>query len=455
MSAPDAVAGRPRGFQWPFARLLQARTTWFLLERYTSTGLGFVLTAILARGSQLDHLAQYLAAYALMSVFEPLFAGAINGYLLRLLRRADGQAAAEEALRTTFWLMQALAVVFVAGAIGLFAMLRGDHLITQLFFLPILFTPWKLFSAPLIARDQFMRVTPVQVTANIAAGVLRIGVALATHSLVLIPLLMCLEPLVTGPVLKARAGVRLFGPRPVARVVAGQVLRQLPALMGAMGLVCLFYRTPVMLARLDLDSVQVVRIALAMQVMTALGVIQAALADSLIGPLAHALDQDEQFLKLLRIGSSVVFVFGLSVLGFVSLGGEWALRVAFGHRAIGIGPVVTALAPLCLCSGLLRLATTVINLRGRPVMMVQIWLVALAAQAGAALLLLHWRSPVIIALAMPISLGLGLATSLLSDGTRQAMVEVFTGFWKVLARPSEWGGVGDVMLGASPARRQR
>jgi len=426
---------------------LRSRVFWFVMERYSSLGFGFLLTAALARGTPLDRLAEYLAAFALISVFEPLFAGSVSGYLLKLIRSADSPAAAALTFRTTFWMMQAVAAVFVAGACALFLALPGDHLITALFFLQIFFTPWKLFSAPLIARDQFMRVTPVQVCANFIGGSMRVGVALATHNLLLIPVLMCIEPIISTPIIKARTGIKLFERPPLSKDVALVITRQLPSLMGVMVLVCLFYRSPVMLARLDLGAAAVVRVALALQVVSALSVIQNALSDSLIGPLAHALDADSRFMKLLSIGSAALVLYGLGVWVLLWLAGEPLLTVVFGKRAEMVGPIIAALAPLCLVSGLARLSNSVINLRARPSMMVIVWSGALAGQVLAGVLLAHWRSPLVIALMTPLSLLGGLALALLFGGARGYVAEVLFGFRRIILAPSQWPDALAVMVG--------
>jgi hypothetical protein len=317
--------------------------------------------------------------------------------------------------------------------------------ITALFFLQIVFTPWKLFSAPLIARDQFMRVTPVQAAANVIGGVARVGVALATHNLYLIPVLMCLEPVIAGPIIKSRGGTKLFGS--LSKTVAADLTRQLPSLMGVMVLVCLFYRSPVVLARMDLGSAEVVRLALAMQVVTAFGIIQAALADSLIGPLAHALDADSRFMRLLSIGSTVLLLYGLSVWVFLALAGQPLLTLAFGARADRIGLIISTIAPLCLVSGFVRLSNTVINLRARPVMMVIVWVGALAGQALAAQLMTHWRSPVVISAMTPISLAIGLCLALAFGGARAFITEILFGFRRIVASPSQWPEAFGIMLG--------
>ena len=426
---------------------LRSRVVWFVMERYSAAAFGFLLTASLTRGAQLDRLAEYLAAFALTSVFEPLFAASIGSYLLKVIRLAETPALADQTFRSIFWTMQGVAILFVGAAFALCLALPGDHLITALFFLQIVFTPWKLFTAPLIARDQFMRVIPVQVSANIVAGVVRVGVALATHNLYLIPVLMCLEAVIAGPIIKSRAGVKLLNRAPLSKEVTLTLARQLPALMGVMVLVCLFYRSPVMLAHFDLGAAAVVRIALAMQVVTAFGVIQAALADSLIGPLAHALDTDTHFMKLLSMGSAVQLVYGLAVCLLLWAFGQPLLSFAFGRRADMVGPIIAAVAPLCLLSGLARLTNTVINLRARPVLMVIIWGGALVGQGVAALLLLTWRSAFVVAVMMPVSLVIGLCLALLFGGARRYVAEVMFGFRRIVLSPSQWPAVMALMLG--------
>jgi O-antigen/teichoic acid export membrane protein len=444
--AAPARGGGPAALAARIGRALRSRAIWFVFERYSSIGFGFLLTATLTRGTQLDQLAEYLSAFALISVFEPLFAASISSYLLRLIREASSEAAGATAFRTVFWTMQGVAVVFVGLAFAVCLLSPGEHLITALFFVQILFSPWKLFSAPLYARDEFIKVTPVQVRSNLAGGVLRVAVALATHNLFVLPLLMCFETLVSGPIIARRSGVKLFGRPSLSPVVLRAVVRQLPSLMGVMLLVCLFYRSPVMLARLALGSADVVRVALAMQVITAAGVIQNALADSLIGPLAHALDQDGRFRQLLSIGSAVAVVYGLVAWAALATVGEPLLTFAFGRRAMMIGPIVAAIAPICMINGLVRLSNTAINLRARPVMMVVVWAGALAGQAVGFLVLSHWRLPIVVAAAPPLSLAFGAALGLLPAGSRVFMLDTLFGFRRVLFSPREWREAIAVML---------
>ncbi|HEX7761895.1 MAG TPA: hypothetical protein VF459_20475 [Caulobacteraceae bacterium] len=425
---------------------LRSRTVWFVLERYVSTGFGFALTATLTHVAPLEQLAEYLAAYALTSTFEPMFGAAINGYLLRLLRAARTEAEAAKVFRSTFWVMQIAAIVFVAGVFLTQGLRPGEHLLSSLFFLQIAFTPWKLFSAPLIAKDRFLQVTPVQVRANLIAGVLRVAAAIFSRNLLLLPILLCLEPILTAPVLKRRSGMTLLAWPLLSKATVIDVCRQLPVLMSAMGLVCLFYRSPVMLARLDLKAMDVVHVALAMQIITALAVIQNALADSLMGPLAMSINDDGRFKEMLSIGSLVAFAYGLCVWGGGAVFGEWGLTLLFGQRAAGVGPILTALAPLCLLGGLLRLATTVVNLRGRPAMLLAIWCVALSGQALLALALKTWRSPLAIAVETPISLAAGLLALLCFPQTRSLLQAVFFGAGHMVASPVRWREAVLIML---------
>ena len=443
---PESLARRLRAIQ----HMVRSRSFWFVLERYASTGFGFALTASLTRVTPLVELAQYLAAFALASTFEPLFAASINGYLLGRLRLSKDDDEMGRMFRSTYWLMQGAAVVFVAAIIGLQWSLPGDHLLVSLFFLQIAFTPLKLFTAPLIARDRFIEVKPVQVGINVLGGCLRVGVALTSHNLLLITLLLCVEPILTSAILGRRAGVRLFARPMLSPAMAKQIAKQLPVLMGAMGLVCLFYRSPVMLAQLRLGPADVVHIALAMQVLTGLGIVQGAITDSLLGPLAASISDERRFRSLLEVGSTVSISFGLIIWIGVAITGEWVLTFVFGHRAAGVGPIVATIAPICLLGGLFQLSTSVINLLGRPVLLLLMWGAVLAGQALVGLALVRWPTPLDISIGTPLSLMLGLSVALLAPRLRPLVMRILFGVFSIIGSPSLRREVVSVMLGASP-----
>jgi O-antigen/teichoic acid export membrane protein len=427
-------------------RATYSRVFWFFMERATSTGFGFLLSAILTRFVPLHELAEYLTALAAASIFEPLLGASVSAYLARMLRACESEADRQVVMKSAFLLLQAAAAM-LALALTLGELAGADHLFTALVFLQVAFAPWKLFSMMLLAQDRYLESLPVQVLANILGGALRIAVFALTHNLTFVALLLCFEPVIAGVALARLAKVN-FLKRPVfSQTIALDLLKALPSLTGAMLLICAYYRSPVILARWYLSPLDVVHIAIVMQMLTGFGIIQSSLAQSLIGPLTLNSRNEAAFLSYLQIGSATVFLYGVLVLLVVVLFGGPILTLVYGTRAMGSWQIAMILAPICTFGGIHQLMLSLINLRGRPSALFYLWAVVSVSQGATAVILHYWHSPLVIAAGTSASYLVGLGTvPLFQKRIRAPAFEAIAGFRRLSYSRQLWGQMRTVML---------
>jgi O-antigen/teichoic acid export membrane protein len=385
---------------------LRSRTFWFLLNRIVGNGAGFALTAVLTRIVNIEQAAAFLAAFAFASIFEPLFSSSVYAYVSRLVTAAP-EDQQKLVLRSCYIAMQIAAILLIL-PFALF-LLFTDGALQAAFFVSIMFTPLTLFSIPFRTRDDYIFYLATSVIVALCTALLRIGILLGTGDLVLTALLMGMNPLITGVIYIWRAGIPISGRPWIITDTLRTLMQQSASLLAAMFLALVAWRSPILFAEWQLGPVEVVHIALAMQVVTGLCIVPNSLGESLFGPLSASLGDDAKFRNLLKVGSSTAWICVAGAVIGVALFGDPVMRAVYGPKAEGAAVLCSALSCLCLVGGLERLVNMTANLKGEPIERVACWIGVLCAQAVGFSLIFLWKSPMVIAISTPISMLIGFA----------------------------------------------
>ena len=316
--------------------LLRSRSVWFLAERAISQGGGLVFTAVLARVSGLGEASSFVAAYALASLFQPLFANACQPLAMRLWRDAGPGAV------LALWggLQVVAAITFVV------LLTFGGPM--QAIFGIVLAAPLSLMAAPLIAEDRWRDALSVLIPVGVFGVVARL-MALLAGDIALAAALFAFEPVVGGFALARRSG--LFRTRPYApsRV---PFLRSAVSLMCAMGAATLFWRAPVLLAEGFLTPVDVLHIAFAAQIVAGFMLAPNALIQAQFGRMTTGGARRK---TAIGAGVRVSLAAGLIAIPISALAGEALMSFVYGPKAMGAGAILVALSPMVALGGIWRI----------------------------------------------------------------------------------------------------
>lgn len=365
------------------------RAPLFLAERVISQGGGLIFTALIVRQAPPDHAANFLVAFAMAGVFQPMLSSATHPLAVRLFRKHwwDGFL--------PLWLaLQTLACVVVLPLIW-----SADQPLGAVVLLQALFAPGLLMATPLIATDRYQRLALTLIGLTAAGVTSRICIYLTTGDLPLAAAFLLVEPL-CGSVLFALQCRLRWPKRPISPPV-----RETALLIATMGATSLFWRSPVLLAAAFLSQGDVIAIALAMQIVMGLCLPANALCQSLFGPISRG--SDTALGLAVWIGAAAI----VGAPALIAIAGSELMMALYGEAAAGAAGYALLLAPMAgfaalwrfshLSAGAQKSAGALITARGA----------ALAGQALLIAVLTVEPSPSVIAIMTPVSMMISAAVA--------------------------------------------
>lgn len=385
-------------------RLLGSRSFWFLAERCLAQAGGLAFTALLVRCYETPVAAKFLAAYALASVFQPLFANACQPLAMRVWRR-DGASGF-----LTLWLV--LQVGAAGAALTLFAISGAVSAIFAL----VLAAPLSMFAAPLIAEDRWRAVLSVLIPASALGISLRLGLLL-TGRIEWAALSFAAEPLIAGLCLGwRRLGTGFARP-------SRDLLRQCGALVLAMAATTLFWRAPVIIAEAILSAEDVVRISIALQIMSGFLLAPNAMIQSRFGMVAKGGGERRSALRDIALVSLVV---GVGAVAISASLGEWMISAIYGSAETGAAVILVILSCAVGFCSLWRVQEFLAAHDGAGSALLAMKIAALLGMAVTAAALAQWPSAISLAVGFVISIAISAVVApLVATPLRKVTWEIF------------------------------
>ena len=412
----------------------KSRLAWFLGLRFLGNVSNFLLMAVMARVIEVDELAVFLAAYAFAAIVEPMITASMRPIVARYMLAEDDPRRQVGVLRTAYLVLQGLAVVIIGSLMVVQWYSSGQSMIAVCILLYAMCAPLSLLSLSLSIQDKYLFTAPIAFVIKVVGTTLRILTLLLTGNLVIVSLLLSFEPVAHGIVFAIVTRKSLFSGPLFVPSVARRILRQFPVLSAESALGVSFWRSPVLLAEWFLRPIDVVHMALSMQLVMGLCIVPYALLQSLFGPMARAVSDNAAFRRLCSLGSSMTVLWGVAGFVGVALFGDFVLVFVFGAKAEGAIDYAVWLSIFPIFAGVQRLMHDVSNLVGRPIETVYSWTIALISQGLLAMVLSFHPSAQLLAVWTVFSFFIS------------AAITPF--FWRVQRRY-----VRDVLLGFSQVRQ--